>query len=101
MHIPGQVGLGDRYNAQNSTFLWLCHNNNVHAREVIAARGVQCDTTCPLCRNGTVDKPFIKRVPFCRRILEEDRGASLFDFLLQLKLVGLVIPFCCLGVMET
>ena len=34
-------------------FLWLCHNNNVHAREVIAARGVQCDTTCPLCRNGT------------------------------------------------
>ena len=53
MHIPGQVGLGDRYNAQNSTFLWLCHNNNVHAREVIAARGVQCDTTCPLCRNGT------------------------------------------------
>lgn len=119
MHIPGQVGLDAM--PKIAHFLWLCHHNSVPVREVIAARGVQCDTTCSLCRNGTESISHLLRVPFCCRILEEDRGARLFDFLLQLKLVGLVeeeqhvqcpnqiswnsleelIPFCCLGVMDT
>lgn len=34
-----------------SSFLWLCHHNNVPVRQVIAARGINCNTTCPLCKN--------------------------------------------------
>ena len=35
-----------------SYFLWLCHLDSVPVREVIAARGVNCDIKCPLCRNS-------------------------------------------------
>lgn len=34
-----------------SSFLWLCHHNSVPVRQVVAARGINCDTTCPLCNN--------------------------------------------------
>ena len=35
-----------------SHFLWLCHHNSVPVREVIVARGVNSESTCPLYRNG-------------------------------------------------
>lgn len=35
------------------SFLWLCHHRNIPVREVLANRGVQCDATCPLCRNAS------------------------------------------------
>lgn len=34
-----------------SSFLWLCHYNSVPMRQVIVGRGINCDTTCPLCKN--------------------------------------------------
>ena len=34
-----------------SSFLWLCHHNSVPVRQVVAACGINCDTTCPLCNN--------------------------------------------------
>ena len=46
-------------------FLWLCHHNSVPVRGVIAERGVQCDTICPLCRNGTESiSHLLKKCPF-------------------------------------
>ena len=33
-------------------FLWLCNHRSVPVRETIAARGVVCDTICPVCKNA-------------------------------------------------
>ena len=33
-------------------FLWLCHHKSVPVRETIAARGVECDITCPVSKNA-------------------------------------------------
>ena len=46
-------------------FLWLCHHNSVPVRGVIAERGMQYDTTYPLCRNGTESiSHLLKECPF-------------------------------------
>ena len=35
------------------SFLWLCHHRSILVREMLANRGIQCDTTCLLCRNAS------------------------------------------------
>lgn len=71
-----------------SHFLWLCHHNSVPVREVIVARGVNSESTCPLYRNGIESISHLLRE--CRRLLEEDWSACLSGFLIQHKLVGMV-----------
>ena len=34
------------------SFLWLCHHRSIPVREMLANRGIQCDTTCLHCRNA-------------------------------------------------
>nr|POF06080.1 putative ribonuclease h protein [Quercus suber] len=31
-------------------FLWLCFHNNVPVKSILAARGINCDGKCPICR---------------------------------------------------
>ena len=33
------------------SFLWLCMHNSVPARDVLAARGINCIRLCPVCKN--------------------------------------------------
>ena len=32
-------------------FIWLCYHNSIPVRQVIATRGISCNTTCPLCQS--------------------------------------------------
>ena len=33
------------------SYLWLCMHNNVPVREVLAHRGINCNSLCPICKN--------------------------------------------------
>ena len=51
------------------SFLWLCFHDSVPVKQVIAKRGISCDTRCPLCRNGDESLAhMLKECPFALNI---------------------------------
>ena len=51
------------------SFLWLCFHDSVPVKQVIAKRGISCETRCPLCRNGDESLAhMLKECPFALNI---------------------------------
>ena len=51
------------------SFLWLCHHRSIPVREMLANRGIQCDTTCLLCRNASEPAiHLLRECPYAKQI---------------------------------
>uniref|UniRef100_A0A7N2M2Q9 Uncharacterized protein n=1 Tax=Quercus lobata TaxID=97700 RepID=A0A7N2M2Q9_QUELO len=53
-------------------FLWLCHHRSVSVRETIAAKGVECDMICLVCKNA--EEPLSHALRECPFTLESWRN---------------------------
>ena len=71
------------------SFFWLCHHRSIPVREMLAIRGIPCDTTCLLRRNTSEFAiHLLRECPFAKQIwrkvgIQTTMEASLYLEMLQ------------------
>ena len=76
-------------------FIWLCYHNSILVRQVIATRGISCNTSCPLCQSQeeSIVHP-LRDCPFALKFWKQlGTPQSLTNFL-QLSLLDWIKQNC-------
>ena len=76
-------------------FIWLCYHNSIPVRQVIATRGISCNTTCPLCQSQEESIVHsLRHCPFALKFWKQlGTPQSLTNFL-QLSLLNWIKQNC-------
>lgn len=76
-------------------FLWLCFHQSVPVRQVLNARGILCNTCCPLCQNQEESIiHLLHDCPFALRFWNKIGTPQSFTYFLQLDLLEWIKQNC-------